>query len=285
MSTVLARKDPQHFKTQALHVEADAHALHYQGLPLPLNFQQMLARRRPLAAPKDSRQFVLELANLGVSVRLTLAWQGQDYQVLVRQRRSDRGDCVLKLISGYVPAHELQLPLLSAVTEVAEECLVESPAGWLQGRYLDTWLATPYPTLRYCHQYFQLRPQCGAALPVYCQGQPLMERPQAYVHLPSASLQLVYDLRLQLPDNLRQISLQHADERLEGDALVARLEPQHELFLLAPEQNRLFTLEQGELRPFQHTQALWLSEAFATRDGWLVHDERIAWHDWLRRAA
>ena len=112
-----------------------------------------------------------------------------------------------------------------------------------------------------------------------------MERPQAYVHLPSASLQLVYDLRLQLPDNLRQISLQHADERLEGDALVARLELQHELFLLAPEQNRLFTLEQGELRPFQHTQALWLSEAFATRDGWLVHDERIAWHDWLRRAA
>jgi hypothetical protein len=45
---------------------------------------------------------VVELANLGVSVRLTLHWQNRDYWVLVRQRRQDRGDVVLKLISGYV---------------------------------------------------------------------------------------------------------------------------------------------------------------------------------------
>ena len=168
MSTVLARKDPQHFKTQALHVEADAHALHYQGLPLPLNFQQMLARRRPLAAPRDSRQFVLELANLGVSVRLTLAWQGQDYQVLVRQRRSDRGDCVLKLISGYVPAHEVSLPLHTAIQEIAEECLLETPEGWLSGRFNETWLPAPYASALHYREAlpFRLTPLSGAARPL-----------------------------------------------------------------------------------------------------------------------
>lgn len=74
----------------------------YQALGLPLNFQQMLVRRRRMEVA-DPQRFVAELANLGVSVRLTLNWQGRDYWVLVRQRRLDRGDTVLKLISGYVP--------------------------------------------------------------------------------------------------------------------------------------------------------------------------------------
>jgi hypothetical protein len=87
---------------------------------------------------------VVELANLGVSVRLTLHWQNRDYWVLVRQRRQDRGDVVLKLISGYVPAHELNLPLHTAIQEVAEECLLETPEGWLGGRFNDTWLPAPY---------------------------------------------------------------------------------------------------------------------------------------------
>lgn len=86
----------------------------------------------------DPERFALELANLGVSVRLTLHWQNKDYWVLVRQRRQDRGDVVLKLISGYVPAHELNLPLHTAIQEIAEECLLETPEGWLSGRFNDT---------------------------------------------------------------------------------------------------------------------------------------------------
>ncbi|MGC3654903.1 metal ABC transporter ATPase, partial [Pseudomonas aeruginosa] len=83
--------------------------------------------------------FVGELGWRGDWVGLTLNWQGRDYWVLVRQRRLDRGVTVLKLISGYVPAHELNLPLLTAIPEVAEECLVESAGGWLGGRIGDTW--------------------------------------------------------------------------------------------------------------------------------------------------
>ena len=90
-------------------MEATADGLNYRGLGLPLNFAQMLERRRPVEAA-DSQRFALELANLGVSVRLTMAWQGRDHWLLVRQQRPDPGDTVVKLISGYVPAHELNLP-------------------------------------------------------------------------------------------------------------------------------------------------------------------------------
>ena len=110
MSRTLIRKNPSNFKTLPLFVEATPEGLSYQSVGRPLNFSQTLQRRRPVTVG-DSERFALELANLGVSVRLTLHWQNRDYWVLVRQRRQDRGDVVLKLISGYVPAHELNLPL------------------------------------------------------------------------------------------------------------------------------------------------------------------------------
>ena len=286
MPRILARKDPSAFKTLPLHVEASADALSYQSLGRPLNFSQMLERRRPVEV-SDSRRFAVELANLGVSVRLTLNLQGRDYWLLVRQRRQDRGDTVLKLISGYVPAHELNLPLLTAIQEVAEECLIETPEGWLAGRFADTWLPTPYQRqLRYREaNHFRLSPLSGAARPVRNGKLTLLERPQAYVHLPTASLQLVYDLRLELPKEARQLSLFHVDERLEDGQLIARLERSRpDLYLIPLDQGRptgeLLTLKRGMLAPAA-TRGLWLAESFAPQDGWLVRDERIRWKDWL----
>src|SRR5690606_8593608 len=110
MPQTLLEKLPSDFKTLPLHVEANPDTLSYQSLGEPLNFSQMLARRRPVEIT-DPQRFSVRLANLGVSVRLTLEWQGRDYWLLVRQQRQDRGDVVLKLISGYVPAQELGLPL------------------------------------------------------------------------------------------------------------------------------------------------------------------------------
>ncbi|WP_070334559.1 metal ABC transporter ATPase [Pseudomonas aeruginosa] len=286
MPRMLARKDPSAFKTLPLLVEASPDGLVYQALGLPLNFQQMLVRRRRMEVA-DPQRFVAELANLGVSVRLTLNWQGRDYWVLVRQRRLDRGDTVLKLISGYVPAHELNLPLLTAIQEVAEECLVETAAGWLGGRFGDTWLPTPYQgSLRYReNSHFVLTPLSGAARPVQAGSLRLLERPRAYVHLPTASLQLVYDMRLELPRDAREPSLYHVDERLESGPLVARLDRRRpDLYLLPLDQGRptgdLFTLRKGQLRPAA-TRGLWLAESFAVQDGWLVHEERIRFRDWL----
>lgn len=286
MSRLLARKTPGHFKTLPLYVEATADSLHYRSLGYPLNFEQMLARRRPVQV-MDNQRFALELANLGVSVDLTLAWQGRDFKVLVRQQRPDRGDAVLKMISGYVPAHELNLPLLTAIQEVAEECLIETESGWLSGRYADTWLPTPYPRLHYREdQHFRLAPQSGAAYPVQCGNLILIERPRAYVHLPTASLQLVYDLRLELPRDCREPSLYHVDERIEDTHLVARLERRRPgLYLLplnAKRTDQLFTLRNGELIPAP-TRGVWLSEGFASQKGWLIEDERIRWKDWLSR--
>ena len=284
MSRLLARKAPGTFKTLPLYVEATADGLNYRGLGLPLNFAQMLERRRPVEAA-DSQRFALELANLGVSVRLTMAWQGRDHWLLVRQQRPDRGDTVLKLISGYVPAHELNLPLLTAIQEVAEECLIENGGSWLGGRYADTWLPTPYPLRYHEDSHFRLSPLSGAARPVQCGNLMLMERPRAYVHLPTASLQLVYDLRLELPKDCRQPSLFHVDERLEDSELVARLERRRPDIYLLPLTNglptgELCTLRRGELVAAS-TRGLWLSEGFAAQDGWLVRDERIRWRDWL----
>ena len=284
MSRLLARKAPGTFKTLPLYVEATADGLNYRGLGLPLNFAQMLERRRPVEAA-DSQRFALEMANLGVSVRLTMAWQGRDHWLLVRQQRPDRGDTVLKLISGYVPAHELNLPLLTAIQEVAEECLIENGGSWLGGRYADTWLPTPYPLRYHEDSHFRLSPLSGAARPVQCGNLMLMERPRAYVHLPTASLQLVYDLRLELPKDCRQPSLFHVDERLEDGELVARLERRRPDIYLLPLTNglptgELCTLRRGELVAAS-TRGLWLSEGFAAQDGWLVRDERIRWRDWL----
>lgn len=288
MPRTLTRKDPSSFKTLPLFVEAGPDGLRYQSLGQPLNFRQMLERRKPVQLA-DSERFAVELANLGVSVRLTLRLQGRDYWLLVRQRRPDRGDTVLKLISGYVPSHELNLPLLTAIQEVAEECLIESEDGWLGGRFGDTWLPTPYQgALRYREtSHFRLSPLSGAARPVQCGKLTLLERPRAYVHLPTASLQLVYDLNLELPRDARAPSLFHVDECLEDGRLVARLERRRpDLYLLALHKGQpnggLYTLRHGELVPAS-TRGLWLSESFAAQEGWLVRDERVRWKDWLAR--
>ncbi|MGY4492055.1 metal ABC transporter ATPase [Pseudomonas sp. TE3610] len=286
MPRTLIRKNPSNFKTLPLFVEATPEGLSYQSVGMPLNFAQTLQRRRQVAV-EDPQRFAIELANLGVSVRLTLNWQNRDYWILVRQRRQDRGDVVLKLISGYVPAHELNLPLLTAIQEVAEECLLETTEGWLIGRFNDTWLPTPYTgALHYRDkQPFTLRPLSGAALPVRSGSLNLIERPRAYVHLPTASLQLVYDLRLEVPREAKSLSLFHVDERLEKDQLVARLDrSKPDLYLMPLKDGKpcaeLYTLKKGQLHAAS-TRGVCLAESFAPQEGWVVREERIRWKDWL----
>ncbi|SEQ00226.1 MULTISPECIES: metal ABC transporter ATPase [Pseudomonas] len=288
MPQLIARQNPKAFKTLPLLVEGSPEKLVYQALGQPLNFNEVLERRRPIVV-EDEQRFSLELANLGVSVRITLNWQGHDHWLLVRQKRVDRGDTVLKLISGYVPAHELNLPLLTAVQEVAEECLFETPDGWLQGRFTDTWLPTPYEgALKYRENgHFTLTPRTGAARPVQCGSLALIERPRAYVHTPTASLQLVYDMQMELPKDIRTPSLFHVDDKVEDGQLIARLDKRRpDIYLLAVDQGRptgeLFTLHEGQRQPVS-TRGLWLSESFAEQQGWLVHEERVRWQDWLSR--
>ncbi|MDB5980811.1 MAG: cation transport ATPase [Pseudomonas sp.] len=288
MPRTLIRKNPSNFKTLPLAVEATHESLSYQSVGKPLNFAQTLQRRRKIEVA-DPERFSVELANLGVSVRLTLNWQNRDYWVLVRQRRQDRGDVVLKLISGYVPAHELNLPLHTAIQEVAEECLIETPQGWLSGRFNDTWLPAPYASALHYREAmpFRLSPLSGAARPVRCGNLTLMERPRAYVHLPTSSLQLIYDMRLEVPKEARPLSLFHVDESLENDQLVARLNRSRPDLYLMPLENglpvpELYTLKRDKLQP-AGTRGLYLAESFAPQEGWVVKEERIRWKDWLRQ--
>jgi hypothetical protein len=186
-----------------------------------------------------------------------------------------------------VPAHELNLPLHTAIQEIAEECLLETPEGWLGGRFNDTWLPAPYSSALHYREAlpFRLTPLSGSARPVRCANLQLIERPRAYVHLPTASLQLIYDLRLDVPKEAKSLSLFHVDERLEGDQLVARLDRKRpDLYLMPLQDGRpmaeLYTLKKDQLHPAS-TRGLYLAESFARQEGWLVRDERIRWKDWV----
>ena len=290
MPRIIARKNPVVFKTQAIHVQASPETLRYVPVGIPHSFAQMQALRQPISIA-DPHQFDITVANLGVSVDLTLEWQGRSFKLLVRQDRPDHGDEVLKLISGYVPAHELRVPLLTALTEIAEELLLQGPRGWLQGRYQQTWLPTPYAADLPVdpHASFELTPERGHTRPVCCGDQPLIERPRAYVHLPSNSLQLVYSMRVALPERCDALTALHADEILDSESgeLRASLDyKQPDLYLCElndrqqPEQ--LYTLKKGVLVTEKPTQ-LWLSEAMAEQTGWVIEGGRCAWPEGLAR--
>ncbi len=98
------------------------------------------------------------------------------------------------------------LPLLTAIQEVAEEMSLESADGWLR-RALQAIPGCPRPIRAPCAT---VSPVASASVrcPVQryrCSGNlTLLERPRAYVHLPTASLQLVYDMSLELPRDARQ---------------------------------------------------------------------------------
>lgn len=287
MSRIIARRNPVAFKTQALHVQASPEVLRYAPVGNPLSFDDMLALRQPIQVD-DPDRFELTLANLGVSADITLSWQQREFRLLVRQERPDRNDEVLKLLSGYVPAHELRLPLLTLMTELAEELLLETGQGWLPGRYQDVWLPSPYadslpadPT-----RCFQLAPRQSATRAVMCRELSLLERPRAYVHLPTNSLQLVYHMHLTLPP-CKDLSALHADESLDAlsGELIARLDPHKPDLYLAElvhgrTTDRLFTLEKGQLIE-QRPQQLSLSEAFANQTGWVVAESNCAWPEGL----
>ncbi len=115
-----------------------------------------------------------------------------------------------------------------------------------------------------------------------------MERPRAYVHLPTASLQLIYDLRLEVPEEAKSLSLFHVDERLEGDQLVARLDRETSRPVLMPLKDgqptgRAVHPEEGQAGTGEYASGMYLAESFARQEGWLVRDERIRWKDWVRQ--
>ena len=91
-------------------------------------------------------------------------------------------------------------------------------------------------------------------------------------------------MRLELPRDAREPSLYHVDERLESGPLVARLDRRRpDLYLLPLDQGRptgdLFTLRRASCALRPPAACGWPS--FAVQDGWLVHEERIRFRDWL----
>lgn len=280
MSRIIAQHNPIAFKTQAIQVQASSEVLHYTPIGQPLSFAAMQAQRQPITVA-DPEHFTLTVANLGVSVALTLHFRGRQFQLLVKEA----GHNQLKLISGYVPAHELRVPLLTVMNEIAEELLLETTNGWLQGCYQGTWLPTPYADTLPLDpaRHFTLSPQRGASRPVMCRELHLLERPRAYIHLPTNSLQLVYYMDLHLPEQLEQISALHVDEHLDKPSgqLISQLDYQQPDLYLAEfidqeATGELYQLLRGELEP-RPGHPFSLSETMAKQQGWLVPDHKAPW--------
>ena len=136
-------------------------------------------------------------------------------------------------------------------------------------------LPTPYQASLHYREavHFKLASQSGATRPVQCGNMVLMERPRAYVHLPTASLQLVYDMRMELPKEVRQLSLYHVDERPEADKLVARLNRNRPDLYLVPlhrgqPQEQLLQLRDGYPAPSIHGGCGYRRVLHHRRAGW-----------------
>ena len=208
---ILASKDPNEFRTQAIEIAPFAGGVNITPVGIPVDFETMQMRRKA-CTPKIPGKY----ANLGVSAQIHLRLDNKEYLVLVRQQRTDHA--VLKLPSGYVPLEQLTNPYLTLAQELVEECLLLKGKQFCRTDLNTQRLIKPYSTLEYhtehSMQLFSERrnPLKLPEAQVYINRQPLLGNPFLYIHKQTCSAQLVYPLRLELPET-DQLSLLHAEEQ------------------------------------------------------------------------
>jgi len=263
---IITSKDPQGFQTQAIEVTPYAGGINITPTGTPVDFTIMQLRRRA-CSPSIPGKF----ANLGVSAQIHLTLQGLEYLLLVRQQKKEHS--VLKLPSGYVPIEQLSNPWLTLAQELAEECLLLE--GKQFGRCLlnDRKIVKPYPELDY-HDSLQMAFTSEVYNPLdlpqakVCIGQkPLTGHPMLYIHKQTCSAQLVYPLRLELPDS-DTLSLLHAEEQFNAASNQLDVVMNTELWLAQLKDGRIRQLNKlirGKVQPIKAPAGTRLSEVFAPR--------------------
>ena len=263
---ILEVKSADDFVTQPIWLEVSGNTLNYSPLPERLNFSQMQALRRPIKLP-ESGSFSCKLANLGVSAKITLALNGKRYEILVNTPARPK---VLKLISGYVPSAYLADPLSMILQEISEECLIQTQHGFLGAAFNGLALPNAYPNaLAYGQESFALTAIPSEYRALY-QGSALKAKPRAYIHTPTASLQLVYEFTLNLPLSCKVAAFEHVDEHLENGKLVVERSTQSILYLRSSHSQCIYQYKNGHLVPVLDDE-LCLSEAFAPLQNWQIH--------------
>lgn len=287
MTQVLARKDAEAFSAYQIEIEKIGDTVDLIPTGKPLSFSEIMALRKPRSPEEFLGGGKAIPANLDVSAVLTISYQTKDYLVLVCQARKDFNDLVAKLISGFISAKDIAVPLKAIQTEIAEEFLPFSGGLLIPGELNNLPLDRPYAkTLSYASSInFRLIPGSRLALrgdhvPLTIQGGKINYSPLFYIHTGTNSAQLVYSFHVNIDEveNL-SLSIYHAEDEFDssGNMLVVRLR-KDQLFLAEIDKEELtgnlFRLENGELIS-QPTDRLLLSEIFAETNGIIVKQNHI----------
>ncbi|WP_290697528.1 hypothetical protein [Amphritea sp.] len=208
---LIASIDPAEFRTQAIEIEPFAGGINITPVGIPVDFETMQMRRKA-CQPSIPGKY----ANLGVSAQIHLTLFEKEYLILVRQQKADHA--LLKLPSGYVPLEQLSNPYLTLAQELVEECLLLKGKKFCRVELNTQRLIKPYSELEYhSEDIFQLYSERSNPLKfpqaqIYINRQPLLGNPFLYIHKQTCSAQLVYPLRMKLPD-CEELSLLHAEEQ------------------------------------------------------------------------
>ena len=277
---ILKNESPDDYRTRPVRVRFDGRCYHVEPFGEAYDFATMRTHRQPLelsSLPDTGQPFELELANLGVSVWLKVSIKGKDYLVLVFQRR-DRGDQVLKLVSGYVPAEHLHNPEAMMLQEIAEEVLLQTTNGFCRFSLDGAALPWPYLDLQVDAESAELirekytlagNQQWSVA------GEPA--EVTAYIDTNVAALQLIYAYSMVLPESV--INGKSAEDELVDGLLITQLDPECELVFAGLNQSgkpngEYYNFRDGRLKPVDCSNAS-LSEAFVPRKGIFVSQSSI----------
>lgn len=263
---IIAGKDPNSFRTRAIELTPFSGGINITPIGRPVNFETMQLRRKP-TTPKIPGRY----ANLGVSAQIHLQLNGNDYLVLVRQHKKDHA--VLKLPSGYVPLEQLQNPYLTLAQELAEECLLLKHRRFCRVELNNQRLVKPYRELEYHEDQMMqlvsedLNPLKLPQTRIYIDQQPLAGNPFLYIHKETCSAQLVYPLRMTLPDT-DQLSLLHAEEQYDPETDELNVTLDSELWLAQLGKGGIISLNKlirDRIQPVTIPADTRLSEVFAPR--------------------
>lgn len=209
---IIASKDPGDFQTCGIELTPYAGGINITSVGNPIDFETMQSRRKACSASIPG-----QFANLGISAQIHLRIDTQEYLLLVRQEQKDHS--VLKLPSGYIPQQQFSNPYLTLAQELAEECLLLDGKLFCRSLLNGCTLERPYSKLDYNDELsmeFMSEDYNPLQLPqtkVFIDQQPLKGKPLLYIHKQTCSVQLVYPLKLELP-NSETLSLLHAEEKL-----------------------------------------------------------------------
>lgn len=263
---ILASKDTGDFQTYGIELTPYAGCINITSVGNPVNFETMQQHRTACPASIPGR-----FANLGISAQIHLRIDDKEYLLLVRQEQEDHS--VLKLPSGYIPLQHFSNPYLTLAQELAEECLLLDSKLFCRSRLNGCTLAIPYSKLDYndglCMEFISeyYNPLQLPQTKVFIDQRPLEGKPLLYIHKQTCSIQLVYQLRLELPDS-ETLSLLHAEEKLNSEKRLLEVVLSADLWLAQLNQGKitqLGKLSRGKVIPVRAPSDTRLNEVLAPR--------------------